>query len=232
MPLINSVRKLFMRRRPLELSITHRATGTDGPHPMLLIDSEPPPLTLDPSTALPADPDEPLAVLNRIESVLEDDRDAHVGLRESVAHLPQAISSMNVLAERQQTLIEVTRSMADHHRTTVTMATQHAEHLRESLERQSDTMGLIQRQLDANHQVASHAAETLNQLGECLRTSTHTTQRTGEAMNALAQSLASHRNEQDASFQRLQGWMIATAIACIATVLASAGLGWVLLTQS
>lgn len=231
MPLISSVRKLFMRRRPLDLSISHRATGTDGPRPMLLIESEPPPLTLDPTIVVPVDQDEPLAVLSRIERVLEADRDARVGLLESVTHLPEAISSMNVLAERHQTLIEVTRSMAEHQRTASTLATQHAEHLHGCLEQQDNTMGLIQRQLDANHQVASHAAETLNQLGECLRESTLTTQRTGEAMNALAHSLTTHRTKQDAQFQRLQGWMIASAIACIATVLASAGLGWILLRQ-
>ena len=232
MPLMRSVRKLFTRRRPLELSVTHRATGTSGHTPMLLAEEHAPtPLTLDMSANCEPEPDEPLQVLGRIEQVLEDDRDARHALRDNVAHLPEAISSMTTLSERQQTLIEITRGLSDLHRASSTLATQHAQRLQESLDRQNDTMGLIQRQLDANHQVASHTAETLIRLGEGITESTHTARQTGEAMTALSQSLTAHRTQQDTQFKRLQGWMIATAIACIATVIASVALSWILLKQ-
>ena len=232
MPLINSVRKVFTRRRPLELTVTHRATGTDGPPAMILAES----ISTEPLEAAikfeqEPEPTEPLAVLGRIEQAFEDDRDARNALADHIAQLPTAVNALTTLADRQQRLVELTRSISDQGRAAADCAARHAELLQSSFDRQTDTIGLIQRQLDANHQLASHTADHLARLGEGLFESTQTNRRTSDALTAIVDQAKTRGAQQDAQFRRLQGWMIATAVASIATVIAAVTLAWVVLSS-
>jgi hypothetical protein len=234
MPLINSVRKLFTRRRPLELTVTHRATGTDGPPAMILAESistESLEAAIEFEPEPESEPTEPLAVLGRIEQAFEDDRDARNALADHIAQLPTAVEALTTLADRQQRLVELTRSISDQGRAAADCAARHAELLQSSFDRQTDTIGLIQRQLDANHQLASHTADHLARLGEGLFESTQTNRRTSDALTAIVDQAKTRGAQQDAQFRRLQGWMIATAVASIATVIAAVTLAWVVLSS-
>ena len=238
MPIMQTMRRLFARRTPIEMSV-QRKHHPRLDHQVLLEDGDQPDDLLTPATGgttelaasnEDAPTEAPAAILTRIDDAMQEGRDFSARLMESIDSLPESTNNaLRTLAQRQDTLIELAREIADAERARGEAEQASARELTEVLGTHSETLGLVQRQLDANHQVAAATAERLEDMGRGLTESITTNRRTGEAMTALVGELRSTSAQQDARIGRLQGWMIACVIACLATVLASVTLAWVAL---
>lgn len=239
MAIMNSVRRLFTRRRPMELTVTHRQDLEGDPMDLILSangEDQTPEDGFSLTTTPESDPEEhanePLAVLGRIEQALEQSTTSGTALVESAQKLPEVARSLSSLSERQKELVELTRNLHDIQQSRSETERATNERLSDSLDRQSETLSLVQRQLDANHQIASQTAEHLAQVSEGLSESMNASRRTGEAMSALVGELRTREARTAERFTRLQGWMIACTIAGLATIISAITLAWVILSNN
>lgn len=237
MAIMNSVRRLFSRRRPLELTVTPLTEHEESnPMDMILAGNGEHPEGSNLPTDLESQPEnqanEPLAVLGRIEQALEESKSSGTALVESAQRLPEVARSLASLSDRQQELVELTRNLHELEKSRGEEQQTNNHRLSESLDRQNETLGLVQRQLDANHQIAAQTAEHLTRVSDGLAESMNASRRTAEAMSALVGELRTRDARNAERFSRLQGWMLACMIAGLATVIAAVTLAWILISSN
>ena len=245
MAIMNSVRKLFARRRPMDLSIsqqqdlqgesvdlviagehTHDIQGQDGGENAQGEHKD------VPATIQQDEQNQPLAVLGRIEQAIEESRSSGSALVESAQRLPEVARSLSSLGESQRELVELTRSLQESQKASNEIQQAMSDRLCESFDRQSETLGLVQRQLDANHQIAAQTAQNLTSISEGLTESMNASRRTAEAMSTLVGEMRSREARTAERFSRLQGWMLGCTIAAIGVIVAAVTLAWVVFSGS
>ncbi|MCH2161657.1 MAG: hypothetical protein MK085_07255 [Phycisphaerales bacterium] len=233
---MKTMRRLFSRRNPIELSVNRRPHEAVDTEP-LLADPDP----FDQLEHAPVDMDAPLAhadredpgeapatMITRIEDALQEGRELGTSIVEAINKMPEITNNcLHTMNQRQGAMLDHLRDITEAEQTRIESEQEASRQLAEVLGTHAETLGLVQRQLDANHQVAASTAEHLEDMGRGLTESIATNRKTGEAMSALVDELRSTTARQDARFGRMQGWIIACVIACIAAVVASVTLAWV-----
>ncbi len=229
MAIMKSVRRLFSKRAPLELTIS-TSPSENGEPPNVVLE---PVSTSEDDTPASSDlsaPD-PLDAMNsisRIEESICESGTTQAAMLETLQQLPELNRHASLASERQQELNELIRGLATAEHERGAMAKETTQHISECLDRHNDTLALVQRQLDANHQIASHNAEHLSSLSEAIRSSITTQHKTGEAVCAMADQFRIREAKMSAKFSRIQGWLIASIIASMGTLIAAVTLAWII----
>lgn len=229
MAIMNSVRRLFTRRHPVELKVSHLQDPDGDPIGLVVSEEDGEPSSCEDEQPLNEDfINQPMAVLGRIEQALEANTSSGTALVASTQKIPEVARTLSSLCEGQKELVELTRTLHQdqHSRSEAERAT--TERIGDSLDRQNETLGLVQRQLDANHQVAAQTAEHLTSVSEGLTESMNASRRTAEAMSALVGEMRTRDARTAERFSRLQGWMVACIVAGLAALIAAVTLTWVI----
>ena len=203
-----------------------------------LVDLETPVSSVRPPRPLPSEPSAssslastpsdvtPLASMNRIEGAINEGRAAQDRIAESVSNLPRAISALDQAAARQQHVLDLLEGLASHHQDQAGRSTVAIERMTESIERSHEVTGLVQRQLDANHQIAIETVARLDQVSHAISESNQTSRAVGEAMAAMINEIRDRDQAQEERAGVLQGWIVASVVGCIAASAAALALAW------
>jgi hypothetical protein len=255
MALLQSVRRWFTREQPLELNISNlisESVATSTPSPRTesrfrsakisvatmvdeldraesarFPDLDPDDTSPDTEVQAPtATPPHPLASMSRIEGAISEGRAAQDRIAESVSSVPRAILAFDQAATRQQHLLEILEGLASQHQEQSGRSTVAMERMTESIERSSEVAGLVQRQLDANHQIALETVARLDQVSHAISESNQTSRAVGEAMAAMIGEIRDRDLAQEERSSVLQGWIVASVVGCIAASAAALALAW------
>ena len=227
MPIIKSVRNLFSRRAPIELNVS--APPMAGDPGEVLLDDPPAAAPAEADSTTPSD--EAHAALQRLEQPSEEAQAATEAMAIAAEHLPKANNTLHSIEHRQHAIQELLRGLLETERNRAESDQEAAGKLHAVLKTHADTMGLVQQQLDLNHQVSSTTAERLQDLAQGLAESANGTRQTGKAVHALVNEIKQQNLLQEERMGILQGWIIACVIACIATVIAGITLAIVALSS-
>lgn len=87
-------------------------------------------------------------------------------------------------------------------------------HLTEGADRQTQVLGLVQQQLDLNHEISLRVAESLRETAGALGTFAVTSYRHARALETLAQSTQRRVAQSDRLEKSLQWWIAVIAFIC------------------
>ena len=212
---------------PARISVTEMVDELDRAESARYPDPEPAETMANAESQLPtALSPNPLASMNRIEGAISEGRAAQDRIAEAVSSVPRAISALDQAATRQQHLLEVLEGLANHHQDQASRSTTAIERVTESIERSTEVAGLVQRQLDANHQIALETVARLDQVGHAISESNQTSRAVGEAMAAMITEIRDRDLAQEERSSVLQGWIVASVVGCIAASAAALALAW------
>ena len=229
MAIMKSVRRLFSKRDPLELTVTTSSDETDNSSNVVLQPSVPPEDTETPESDLTlAEPLEAMNTLTRIEETMRESGTTQSEMLEALQQLPELTRHATTASDRHTELNELIRGLANAQQESGIAHKETTQQMAACLDRHNETLGLVQRQLDANHQIATHNAEHLSSLSEAIHKSMAIQQKTGEAVCTMADQFRTREVEMSKKCSRIQGWLIASIIASIGTVIAAVTLAWIL----
>ena len=222
MPILKSFRRLFGANQPVEIDIsdsTPPATGevSDALAPV----TDPGPGVID-----------AFEVLGRVESAIESGRRIQDQALRSIEAIPRAVTELERVGSGQTDLIEAVRELGTNQERRAEAESAVLSRLADLLDRESALFGLVQQQLDANHQLAEETAKRLDQLGSSLHETARTNRATAEAMEALTSDLRTREQRSEERAGVMQGWIVTCVVACIAATVASIALAWAVLGSS
>ena len=171
-------------------------------------------------------PEDPRAAMRRIEEALNSGRDSQAAIAEAVGKVRPAAAAIEQMAERQQRLLELAeRQVADAgRRDDRTIET--IERMNENLGRSNEVTGLVQRQLDANHEIVRETVTRLDQVAVSIDEGRRASEAIGVAMSAMVDEMKRRDEAHETRNGVLQGWVVASVVACIAATGAALALAW------
>jgi hypothetical protein len=210
-----SIRRLFVG--PAEPAGTRRSAGGA----LERVDGQ--------ATPVPADSQEIVSMARDFRAFLDLQEQRQQELARVVAALPQSMGALPELVRQQTRLgdlvaqqLMLTRQRDDQVEKTLARITQ-------GVEQQRDVMGLVQQQLDLNHESALKVADGVTTLAGAVVQLQETTDRSAQAL----QRLLDRTSERDAGVQRLhstlQKWMLFIAILACMTLVGAVFLAMILL---
>ena len=170
--------------------------------------------------------DDPRSTMRRIEEALRSGRDSQAVIAEAVGEVRPAKIAIERLAERQQRLIDVVEHQSAESGRRDERAIDAIERMSENLDRSNEVTGLVQRQLDANHEVVRQTVVRLDQVAAAIDEGRRASESIGVAMNAMVEEMNRRDEAHEIRNGVLQGWIIASVIACIAATGAALALAW------
>ena len=188
---------------------------------------------LDTSAApVPADSQELVTMARDFRSFLDLQEQRQQELARVVATLPQSMGALPELVRQQTRLADLvaqqlmlTRQRDDQVEKTLARITQ-------GVEQQRDVMGLVQQQLDLNHESAMKVADGVTTLAGAVVQLQETSDRGSVALQRLLERTA----DRDAGVQKLhatlQNWMLFVAILSCMTLVGAVILAWIVLHAS
>ena len=146
-----------------------------------------------------------------------------------VAALPQTMGSLPELVRQQTRLADLVAQQLMHTRQRDDQVEKTLARITQGVEQQRDVMGLVQQQLDLNHESAMKVADGVTTLATAVVHLQGTTDRSSAALQGLLERTA----ERDAGIQKLhttlQNWMLFVAILTCMTLFGLVILVWVVL---
>ena len=181
------------------------------------------------ATPVPADSQEIVSMARDFRAFLDLQEQRQQELARVVAALPQSMGALPELVRQQTRLgdlvaqqLMLTRQRDDQVEKTLARITQ-------GVEQQRDVMGLVQQQLDLNHESALKVADGVTTLAGAVVQLQETTDRSSQAL----QRLLDRTTERDAGVQRLhstlQKWMLFIAILSCMTLVGAVFLTMIVL---
>lgn len=227
MPILKDLRGLFSRKKPVELDLSATQAsaladrsrwGDDAPTG--LIDEAP----LDRRNGkaklppeLPQRLDEVMGLVRQIGSHLEEQNKQTDQLLEHLERLPRALDALPEINRQNARLIEIVSEHLDHARRREGALNDTLAGLSESATRQTEVLGLLQQQLDANNHASEALGQHLGGFREALGDLASTNERTAKMLNHLSTTSERRENELTAMLAKTQNWVIAAMIGCAAT---------------
>jgi hypothetical protein len=185
---------------------------------------------LDTSAApVPADSQELVTMARDFRTFLDLQEQRQQELARVVATLPQSMGALPELVRQQTRLADLvaqqlmlTRQRDDQVEKTLARITQ-------GVEQQRDVMGLVQQQLDLNHESAMKVADGVTTLAGAVVQLQETSDRGSVALQRILERTA----DRDAGVQKLhatlQNWMLFVAILSCMTLVGAVILAWIVL---
>jgi hypothetical protein len=181
------------------------------------------------ASPVPADSQELVAMARDFRAFLDLQEQRQQELARVVATLPQSMGALPELVRQQTRLADLvaqqlmlTRQRDDQVEKTLARITQ-------GVEQQRDVMGLVQQQLDLNHESAMKVADGVTTLAGAVVQLQETSDRGSLALQRLLERTA----DRDAGVQKLhatlQNWMLFVAILSCMTLVGAVILAWIVL---
>lgn len=222
MAILARVRRLFLPESPVEIDISDRARGT-------VVEDDA--LTRSDDHAGSPKPDA-MDLLARIESRLDEGRDAQDRALAALQAIPAANEHLARLSTRQDEVLATLKELAQSNSRRSEAEAAVLTRLSELLDRESALFGLVQQQLDANHQIVQHTAGRLEDLSSAVAEAARTNRATGEAMEAMIGELRDREHRAEERAGAMQGWIITCVVACVAATAAALALAWTVLERT
>lgn len=178
---------------------------------------------------VPADSQELVTMARDFRTFLDLQEQRQQELARVVATLPQSMGALPELVRQQTRLADLvaqqlmlTRQRDDQVEKTLARITQ-------GVEQQRDVMGLVQQQLDLNHESAMKVADGVTTLAGAVVQLQETSDRGSVALQRILERTA----DRDAGVQKLhatlQNWMLFVAILSCMTLVGAVILAWIVL---
>lgn len=223
MAILERVRRLLRPETPVEIDISDRNRGEHAPQEVLGV------------TDASSDPDAPqqaMTLLDRIETGLREGREIQDrGLR-AIEQLPASMEQLATVATRQEELVLAVRELGQAQRQRAESESAVLDRLSDLVDRESALLALVQRQLDANHEIVQHTAGRLEELSAAVTEGVRTNRVTAEAMEAMVGEMQARETRSEDRANAMQGWIVTCVVACIAATAASLALAWAVLGQT
>lgn len=223
MAILERVRRLLRPETPVEIDISDRNRGEHAPQEVLSV------------TDASSDPDAPqqaMTLLDRIETGLREGREIQDrGLR-AIEQLPASMEQLATVATRQEELVLAVRELGQAQRQRAESESAVLDRLSDLVDRESALLALVQRQLDANHEIVQHTAGRLEELSAAVTEGVRTNRVTAEAMEAMVGEMQARETRSEDRANAMQGWIVTCVVACIAATAASLALAWAVLGQT
>lgn len=181
------------------------------------------------ASPVPADSQELVTMARDFRTFLDLQEQRQQELARVVATLPQSMGALPELVRQQTRLADLvaqqlmlTRQRDDQVEKTLARITQ-------GVEQQRDVMGLVQQQLDLNHESAMKVADGVTTLSGAVVQLQETSDRGSVALQRILERTA----DRDAGVQKLhatlQNWMLFVAILSCMTLVGAVILAWIVL---
>jgi X-X-X-Leu-X-X-Gly heptad repeat protein len=145
--------------------------------------------------------------------------------------LPESLQSLPEIARQQARLGEAIGSALVQQRMRDQSIEEILRRIAEGVGQQTSTFGLVQQQLDLNHEAARRVADGVTSLAEGVGELSTGQRRNAEALNQMLDQARAHDAAIDRVTARLQLWLVfATSVAAGATI-ACLLLAWALLSR-
>lgn len=171
-------------------------------------------------------PEDPRAAIRRIEEALNSGRDSQAAIAEAVGKVKPAATAIVQMAERQQRLLELAEEQASRSNRHEDRTIETIDRMNEHLDRSNEVTGLVQRQLDANHEIVRETASRLDQVAVAIDEGRRASEAIGTAMSAMLEEMKRRDEAHETRSGVLQGWIVASVVACIAATGAALALAW------
>ena len=229
MSVLKGLRRMFGQSRVVELDATTPATATSD----TVEDAEVTDKTAEAIKSMigdtpPVQPPrrDPQEMLASIETSLASGREVQDRTLEAFDRLPRSLSELERLGSGQDELVKILREVHGGMERTAEEDRAFKARLSDLLEREHALFGLIQQQLDANHEASALTASKLDDLSIAVRETAETNQRTASALAAVVEELRVQEKRQDERVGVVQGWIITCVVACIGATAAALALAW------
>lgn len=183
---------------------------------------------LEPAGTPPTSDDleDPRSAMRRIEAALTAGRDSQAAIAEAVGKVQPAAAAVEQMAERQQRLLEVAERQAADATRRDDRVIETIERMDENLGRSNEVAGLVQRQLDANHEIVRETVVRLDQVAVAIDEGRRASEAIGAAMSTMVEEMKRRDEAHETRNGVLQGWIVASVVACIAATGAALALAW------
>ena len=181
----------------------------------------------DSALPVPADSQEIVTMAREFRAFLDLQDQRQQELARVVAALPQSMGSLPELVRQQTRLADLVAQQLMHTRQRDDQVEKTLARITQGVEQQRDVMGLVQQQLDLNHESAMKVADGVTTLANAVVHLQGTTDRSSAALQGLLERTA----ERDAGIQKLhtslQNWMLFVSILASMTLFGGVILVWV-----
>ncbi len=222
MAILARVRRFLRPESPVEIDISDPNRGT-------VIDDDALTTTAETGEGGPRDA---MDLLARIESRLDEGRAAQDRAMKALQAIPTANDHLARLASRQDDLLATLKELGHSNRQRTDAEAAVLTRLSDLLDRESALFGLVQQQLDANHQIVEHTAGRLEALAAAVTEAARTNRVTGEAMEAMVGEMRDRERRAEDRAGAMQGWIVTCVVACIAATAAALALAWSVLERT
>jgi len=137
-------------------------------------------------------------------------------LQTMLATLSNTMQAMPQLAKQQAQVLETLLDQSARARQRDQTIERNLTQLTDGADRQTQTLGLVQQQLDLNHEVSLRVAESLKDVSGAIGSFATSSERQSRALESLAQATQRRVAQADRLERSLQFWL--AAVALIATV--------------
>jgi ketosteroid isomerase-like protein len=179
--------------------------------------------------AVPADSQEIVSMARDFRAFLDQQDQRQQELARVVSTLPQTMGALPELVRQQTRLADLVAQQLMYTRQRDEQVEKTLARITQGVEQQRDVLGLVQQQLDMNHESAMKVAEGVTTLASAVVQLQSTTDRSSAAL----QGLLERTTERDAGVQKLhtqlQNWMLFVAILACLTLVGAVILFWIAL---
>ena len=178
---------------------------------------------------VPADSQEIVTMAREFRAFLDLQDQRQQELARVVAALPQTMGALPELVRQQTRLADLVAQQLMHTRQRDDQVEKTLARITQGVEQQRDVMGLVQQQLDLNHESAMKVADGVTTLANAVVHLQATTDRSSSALQGLLERTA----DRDAGIQKLhtslQNWMLFVSILGCMTLFGGVILAWIAL---
>ena len=232
MSVLKGLRRMFGQPRVVELDASTAPTPT-APSSDAAGDMEVTDKTAEAIKSMIGDPSPPQParrdaqeMLESIEVALTSGRDVQDRTLQAFERIPRSLSELERLGSGQDELVKILRELKSGMERSGEDDREFKQRLSDLLEREHALFGLIQQQLDANHEASALTASKLDDLSTAVRETAATNQRTASALAAVVEELRVQEKRHDERVGVVQGWIITCVVACIGATAAALALAW------
>jgi hypothetical protein len=210
---LDTLRSLFLGRDRAEPARRAPGTAVDAEHAM----------------TVPADSQEIVTMARDFRAFLDQQDQRQQELARVVSTLPQTMGALPELVRQQTRLADLVAQQLMYTRQRDEQVEKTLARITQGVEQQRDVLGLVQQQLDMNHESALKVAEGVTTLASAVVQLQATTDRSAAALQGLLEKTS----DRDAGVQRLhtqlQNWMLFVAILACLTLVGAVILFWIAL---
>jgi hypothetical protein len=163
---------------------------------------------VDPQASSAPEDERALAVLGQFRDELKSHHAVQSELASLIRDLHAPMRALPELARQQGGLMETLVDQSSRHRSRDQAIERSLQQLTEGAARQTQVLGLVQQQLDLNHETSIRVSDSLRDTASALGAFAATTDRQTRALEALAESTRRRLAQSERLERTLQFWLL------------------------